>query len=43
MAVVTTGTVDMCRRFALQHIAYWRDAKAKGLPKTAATQDALGV
>lgn len=31
------GAVDMCRRFAVQHIGYWRDAKRKGLRKTAAS------
>lgn len=33
---MSAEAAEMCRRFALQHIGYWRDAKAKGLPKTAA-------
>jgi hypothetical protein len=36
MTARSQGSVDMCRRFAVQHIGYWRDAKRKGLRKTAA-------
>lgn len=28
----------MCRRFAALHISGWRDARRKGLPKTAAQE-----
>lgn len=33
---MSKAAVDMCRRFAVQHIRYWQDARRKGLPKTAA-------
>ncbi len=38
MQIRTQGAVEMCRRFAVQHIGYWRDAKRKGLRKTAARE-----
>lgn len=40
---MSQGAIDMCRRFALQHIGYWRDAKRKGLPKTAAENRAAAL
>jgi hypothetical protein len=33
---MTHEVAEMCRRFAIQHIGYWRDAKRKGMPKRAA-------
>ena len=34
---MTKEAADMCRRFAIQQIGYWGDAKRKGLRRLAAT------